>query len=131
MPSSQAYRRPFFVTPLGFQPPMVPVPLRCKVFDIIHSLSHAGGRLTKKHVAKRYDWHYLNKDITSWVHTYNSCQMSKVSWYTSSPLQCLPFTSSKFHHLHVDIVGLFPPSHGYLTSSQSLNILLDGLKQFQ
>ena len=98
---------------LGFPRPVVPISLRRRVFDILHSLSHPGSRPTKRLIAARYVWSGFKKDITLWAKCCLSCQQSKISRHVASPLQSFPVPSSRFEHLHVDIVGPFPPSRGY------------------
>ena len=98
---------------LGFPRPVVPISLRRRVFDILHSLSHPGTRPTKRLIAARYVWPGFKKDITLWAKCCLSCQQSKISRHVASPLQSFPVPSSRFEHLHVDIVGPFPPSRGY------------------
>ena len=98
---------------LGFPRPVVPISLRRRVFDILHSLSRPGSRPTKRLIASRYIWPGFKKDITLWAKCCLSCQQSKISRHVASPLQSFPVPSSRFEHLHVDIVGPFPPSRGY------------------
>ena len=104
----------------------MPISLRRRVFDILHSLSHPGSRPTKRLIAARYVWPWLNTDITLWAKCCLSCQQSKISRHVASPLQSFPVPSSRFEHLHVDIVGPFPPSRGY---TYWLIDLLAGQKQ--
>ena len=52
---------------LGFHRPVVPISLRRRVFDILHSLSHPGSRPTKRLIAARYVWPGFKKDITLWA----------------------------------------------------------------
>ena len=98
---------------LGFPHPVVPISLRRRVFDILHSLSHPGCRPTKRLIAARYVWPGFKKDITLWAKCCISCQQSKISRHVARPLQSFPVPSSRFEHLHVDIVGPLPPSRGY------------------
>ena len=98
---------------LGFPRPVVPISLLRRVFDILHSLSHPGSRPTKRLIAARYVWPGFKKDITLWTKCCLSCQQSKIARHVASPLQSFPVPSSRFEHLHVDIVGPFPPSRGY------------------
>ena len=98
---------------LGFPRPVVPISLRRRVFDILHSLSHPGSRPTKRLIAARYVWPGFKKGITLWAKCCLSCQQSKIARHVASPLQSFPVPSSRFEHLHVDIVGPFPPSRGY------------------
>ena len=98
---------------LGFPRPVVPISLHRKGFDILHSLSHPGSRPTKRLIAARYVWPGFKKDITLWAKCCLTCQQSKISRHVASPLQSFPVPSSRFEHLHVDIVGPFLPSRGY------------------
>lgn len=92
--------------------PFVPSNLRRSVFDIFHNLAHAGIRATRKLVASHYFWPGMNKDCTLWAKTCMHCQTSKIHRHTVTPLASFPVPKCRFEHLHIDIVGPFPPSRG-------------------
>ena len=52
----------------------------------------------------------MNHDIKRWCKVCISCQQLKVGVNTKSPFQRFKPVSSKFAHIHVNIVGLLPPS---------------------
>ena len=55
----------------------------------------------------------MNKDIRLWTRTCLKCQASKVTCHTrSSPGTFMP-VSTRFEHVHIDIVGPLPFSRGY------------------
>ncbi|TWW75360.1 hypothetical protein D4764_13G0000220 [Takifugu flavidus] len=68
--------------------PVVPVAWRHRVFDMVHSLSHPGVRASVK------------------LH-------AKVHQHTMAPLETFAIPARRFDHMHVDLVGPLPPSHGY------------------
>ena len=99
-------------TSLGFPRPIVPISLRWRVFET-YILLHTRCPPHQRLIAARYVWPGLKKDVTSWARSCLSCQQSKISQHMASPLQSFPVPSSRFQHLHVDIVGPLPPSRGY------------------
>ena len=90
----------------------MPISFRRRVFENLHSLAHPGTCPSKRLIAARYVWPGLNKDVTSWARSCLSCQQSKISQHVASPLQSFPVPSSRFQHLHVDIVVPLPPLRG-------------------
>ena len=92
----------------------MPISLHQRVFENLYSLAHPGACPTKRLIATKYVWPGLKKDITSWARSCLSCQQSKISQHVESPLQSFPIPSSRFQHLHVDIVGSLPPSRCYI-----------------
>lgn len=93
--------------------PFVPNSLRRSVFDIFHNLTHAGIRATKKLVTSNYFWPRMNTDCTLWTKTCLNCQTSKINKHTKSHIGSFPVPKGRFEHIHVDIVGPLPPSHGF------------------
>ena len=97
----------------GSARPYVPPPLRRAVFDSVHNLSHPGIRATRRLITARYVWPSMRRDIAQWCRTCVACQQSKVHRHTSTPLEHFRQPDFRFAHVHVDIVGPLPPSHGY------------------
>lgn len=92
--------------------PYVPLPLRKRVFDLYHNLSHPGIKGTKKLITQRYFWPTATKDISHWVTTCMACQTSKVNRHTKvAPMQ-IEMPTTRFSHVHIDLVGPLPPSQG-------------------
>ena len=93
--------------------PLVPPPLRRRIFDALHNLSHPGTRATKKIISSRYVWHRMSVDITRWCQECTACQLAKVHHHTKTPVSVIPMPDAPFQHVHVDLVGPLPPSQGY------------------
>ena len=97
----------------GKNRPFVPEPLRRAIFEQFHSLSHPGIRGTRKLVTSRYFWPSVNKDVNHWTRACIPCQKAKVVRHTKSPLGKFSLPSSRFEHVHIDLVGPLPTSNGF------------------
>ncbi|GFT83400.1 integrase catalytic domain-containing protein [Trichonephila clavipes] len=53
------------------------------------------------------------KDIAKWTRCSIPCQRSKVQRHTVSLIQSFAPTVARFQHVHIDLVGPFPPSDGF------------------
>ncbi|GFU25923.1 transposon Ty3-G Gag-Pol polyprotein [Trichonephila clavipes] len=47
-----------------------------------------------------------------WVRCCESCQKSKIQRHTKTPLGTFSVPDARFSHIHIDIIGLLPPSEG-------------------
>ena len=92
--------------------PILPQSWTRKVFDCIHSLSHAGVRPTQQSISERFVWWGMKKDIRKWCKECHACQVSKVHRHTKAPLIKQPAPAARFRSLHVDLVGPLPHSQG-------------------
>ena len=93
--------------------PIIPVSFKKKVFLKIHNLSHPGMKVTRRLIRERFVWNCMNKDITNWVRSCITCQKGKITRHNKSPFQRFTLPSERFAHVHVDIVGPLPQSHGH------------------
>lgn len=93
--------------------PVVPPSLRHRIFDIIHSLSHPGARVTKRLVADCYVWYRMKRDVTLWCRECIHCQRSKIQTHIKAPVAHMKLPDVPFAHVHVDLVGPLPPSKDY------------------
>lgn len=100
-------------TSTGRPRPFVPAPCRRRIFDQIHGLSHPGTRTTVKLVTERYVWPSVKKDVTAWTRACLPCQRSKVTRHVTAPLGHFANPSSRFAHVHIDLIGPLPPSKGF------------------
>jgi transposase InsO family protein len=103
----------YYDTSTGRSRPYVPAPRRLQVFHSIHDLSHPGTRATAKLVAERFVWPSVQKDCRTWARDCQSCQRSKVSRHTVTPLGDFAPPAARFLHVHIDLVGPLPMSAGY------------------
>ncbi|CAK1589116.1 unnamed protein product [Parnassius mnemosyne] len=74
---------------------------RKQVFDTVHSLHHPESSATVRLVLQRYVWPGIRKDCC------------KITRHTISPLSFFLTPSSRFSHIHLDIVGPLILSSGY------------------
>ncbi|KAH9586005.1 hypothetical protein MS3_00007070 [Schistosoma haematobium] len=100
-------------TSTGLPRPIVPSAYRRLVFDALHGLSHPGIAATLRLIAARYVWPSMNKDVRMWAKQCLQCQRSKVHRHVAAPLGTFATPDARFDHVHLDIVGPLPPSHGY------------------
>lgn len=91
----------------------VPSKYRKQVFDTLHNLHHPGNSATVRLVSQRFVWPGIRKDCREWSRQCLSCQKSKVTRHTISPLSTFLTPSSRFSHIHLDIVGPLILSSGY------------------
>ncbi|GBN03486.1 Gag-Pol polyprotein [Araneus ventricosus] len=90
--------------------PYVPQEFRKRVFDAFHSLSHPGTKATLRLLRYRYVWKNMAQDTTAWCRACLDCQKSKVFKPTKTPLGSFKLVDTRFPHVHIDVVGLLPPS---------------------
>lgn len=97
----------------GHPRPIVPIPWRRPVFDLVHNLSHPSIRTTTKLIAKKFVWKNMKKEVTSWAKQCVPCQSSKIQTHVKAPLEKISIPPRRFDHIHVDLVGPLPPSQGF------------------
>lgn len=90
--------------------PFVTKKFRTKFIEAIHNISHPGRRATAKLMTKRFVWPGIQSDVAKFVRTCLKCQRAKIGRHTRAPLQEFDSPSDRFSHLHIDLVGPFPPS---------------------
>lgn len=86
--------------------PFITKAFRKQFFDSIHSLSHPSTRATKKLLRDRFVWPSMNADCQQWCRSCISCHRSKISRHVKSPVSDFSISTSRFSHIHVDIVKL-------------------------
>uniref|UniRef100_A0ABD2WD90 Integrase catalytic domain-containing protein n=1 Tax=Trichogramma kaykai TaxID=54128 RepID=A0ABD2WD90_9HYME len=55
----------------------------------------------------------MEKDCRAWARTCLDCQRSKVSRHVHSPLGAFQTPTNRFSHIHIDIIGPFPPLQSF------------------
>lgn len=93
--------------------PYITPTLRKQVFQSLHGLHHPGITATVRLVTHRFVWPGIRKDCREWSRLCLHCQRSKISRHTISPLSTFLPPSSRFSHVHLDIVGPLPLSSDY------------------
>ena len=86
---------------------------RRPIFEAIHNLAHPSGRETLAIIAKTYVWPWMRSNVLRWSRQCRSCGASKVAVHTKPPVLPIPVLATRFDHVHIDIVGPFPPVRGY------------------
>ncbi|GFO32205.1 Pol polyprotein [Plakobranchus ocellatus] len=91
----------------------VPQIFHRQVFESIHNIAHPSHKSTVKLVSQRFVWHGLKKQVRRWSPECLACQQSKIQTHVHSPVLNIPVLSRRLSHLHIDLVGLLPPSEGF------------------
>jgi transposase InsO family protein len=99
----------------GTPRPLVPPKWQQAVFHSVHDLAHPGVRATKRLVTSRYVWARCAADVARWCRSCLGCARGKPGGGGGeTPVQQIGIPPQRFSHIHVDIVGPFPPSaEGY------------------
>lgn len=92
--------------------PYLPATYRIVAFKAQHELSHPGVRTTRRIMSTKFFWPSMNREVGLWAKSCIGCQRGKVQRHVISPLGEFQ-KSSRFEHVHVDIVGPLPPSNDY------------------
>ena len=100
-------------TSLGRPRVLVPDARRRRVFEAVHGLSHRSGKTTLAMLARDYVWPKMRQDVLRWAKECKACQASKVTVHTKPPIIPIPVPTSRFEHVHVDLVGPFAPDQGF------------------
>ena len=91
---------------------VVPAASRRRVLDAVHSLSHPGFKASVKLVDVKFMLTSLRKDVKTWASMCVACQCAKVQRHIKASLGPFPIPERRFEHVHVNLVGPFPPSRG-------------------
>ena len=91
----------------------VPVSLRRKLFDEVHSLGHYGGKASVRLLSSKYVWPQMRKDIVKWVSECVNCKKAKITRHNKAPVEKFPESTGKFNEIHLDLVGPLPPNKGH------------------
>ena len=80
---------------------------------MIHGLFHHSVCATRKLIATKFVWKGLQKQVGVCTKQCIPCQSYKIHTHTEAPLERFDIPHSQYDHIHVDLVGLLPPSNGY------------------
>lgn len=93
--------------------PYLPLQHRRPAFDRLHELSHPGARASARLVSARFVWPGVAKDCRAWAKECLPCQRSKVTRHVTTPPGIFTTPTSRFRHVHLDIIGPLPMSNGH------------------
>jgi cleavage and polyadenylation specificity factor subunit 1 len=91
--------------------PFITQQFRRAAFNAVHRLSHPCVKATVKLVTQRFVWPSVKADCRRWARACLDCQRSKVSRHVSAPIGTFAPPSSRFEHVHLDLI-VMPPSEG-------------------
>lgn len=77
-----------------------------------HNLSHPGIRGTTRLVTDRFVWPGVQRDSRNFARCCLQCQRNKTIRHNRSLFQRQKCPTLRFAHIHIDLVGPFPPSEG-------------------
>ena len=97
----------------GHNRPYLTAKFRRKVFSSLHGLGHPWHRATKPLINTRFVWHGMNIDIARWCRTCKGCQTAKVSRHNTPVYGKFTEPTTRFDHVHIDIVGPLPYANGF------------------
>jgi transposase InsO family protein len=95
-------------TSSGVLRPLVPAQFRKQIFTAIHGLAHQGIRATRRLISSRFVWPGLAADVTTWCRACQCCARAKVTRQPASAIQPIAVPTTRFSHIHVDLVGPLP-----------------------
>lgn len=79
---------------------------------------HVGVERMKNNIRRYYTWPSLTKDIKEFIKSCATCEKTKITTHTRSPMQITSVGIAPFDHVYIDFVGpITPPSaegHHYL-----------------
>jgi len=92
----------------GVPRPVIQVEDRRAVFNVFHGLAHAGARATRRLLAAWVVWHCMNSDVAARIRDCQQCCRGKVTSQPAAPAQPINVPAKRFHHVHIDLMGLLP-----------------------
>ncbi|CAK9811170.1 Transposon Tf2-6 polyprotein [Anthophora plagiata] len=92
--------------------PFVTQPFRRRAFLALHGLAHPGIKATTKLVKQRFIWPSIERDCREWSRSCLECQRAKITRHSSAPVGNFSAPSTRFEHIHIDLVGPLPVSRG-------------------
>lgn len=66
-----------------------------------------------KLISSRFVWNGVRAQCRKWAKECLDCQRAKVQRHTKAPPETFAVPSERFSHVHVDLVGPLPSSHGF------------------
>ena len=91
--------------------PLVRLLWQRHVLNTIHSLAHLVGiRATRRLLAACFVWKGIAANVGQWCRECAACQKVKITTQPTGPVQPIPVPSSRFTHVHADLVGPLPVS---------------------
>ncbi len=82
----------------GVPRPVVPVTLRRKIFDTLHSLAHPGSKAFVRLIMTPFAWNGLQIDVREWTRCFIPCLATKMHRHNKAPIGTSNVPDARFHH---------------------------------
>lgn len=76
-------------------------------------MAHPSGASTSQQIRQKFIWPNADRDIRRWARTCLPCQRSKIQRHNHLIPKRIPTPDSRFHQIHLDIIGPLPEVRGY------------------
>ena len=93
--------------------PLEPLELRWELFELLHRSSHPGICASGILLSAWFVWPGLSMNVGLWACSCLHCQQSKIQTHVHASVPATPVPSRRFSHVHLDLVGPPPSSHGF------------------
>lgn len=93
--------------------PVVFLAMQPQFLESMHSLSHPSVHATQHMVGDHFLWHGMQRGEVRWTHGCIPCPKNKVSRHYGSHVLHNPVLEELFSHVHIDLTGPLPSSHGF------------------
>ena len=93
--------------------PLVSSSQRFNIFSTLLGMSHPGVHASRRLISTRFVWKGLANDVHDWCKSCLLCQRGKVLRHVHICPEKIPVPFRRFAHVHVDLVGPLPSSHGF------------------
>ena len=109
---------------------LLPTQFRKPICHKLRSMSHPAVKASRSLLASRFVWPKMHHDIKLWVQQCLPCQQSKIHRHTFVPIGIFQAPDARFDHIHIDIVGSLPVSHGCQYMCRSFYEMAQSLVNF-
>jgi Integrase zinc binding domain len=93
--------------------PLVPLPFRRDIFNVLHNAGHPGVRATHRLISSRFVWPSMAQQVNEWARQCVACQRAKTTVHPEPPPATIPVPAHRFSHVNIDLVGPLLMSGGY------------------
>ena len=96
--------------------PLMPLELRRKLlnFKLLHGSSHPGIPASWRLLSAQYLWPGLSRDLGLWARSCFRRPQSKIHTHVHASVPAISVPYRQFSHVHLDLVGPLPSSHGFM-----------------
>ena len=92
---------------------LVPSSQRFNIFSALHGISHPEVWASRRLNSTRFVWRGLANNVRDWCKSCLQCQWGQVLRHVHIRPEKIPVPFRRFAHVHLDLVGPLPSSHGF------------------